>query len=338
MRRTVLILWVAALVLASCGGDAEEDQHAGATTPSASATVTASDAPTPSRPPELRTDFDLPAYEDLVAMYDYDTSKPLSYEILGEAHEGGATEFEIAFRGSAGTVPGTLVIPDGPGPFPVVVYAPGFQVGTDFFTNDALALAEEGYAGLLVENPSTYRMLACFFCWDARRDVKGHVQYAIDLRRAIDLLETLPEIDSGRVGFVGHSLGGIVGGILSGVEDRIGAYVLMDGTGYVTQSPVLFPGVDSPRDEALVRYQDGIAVINPVNYVAHNRGSTFLFQVSDLVDMPGEALTPLFDAAPEPKTLEGYESGHEFDCTLFRDCDPSLSAFVDHRAWLQENV
>ncbi len=94
-----------------------------------------------------------------------------------------------------------VVIPDGSGPFPAVLYAHGGGGNRDWFLSDALALARNGYAGLLITGPDSREpFLPIALTWNARLDIKGTVQWAVDLRRGIDHLETLPEIDATRPG------------------------------------------------------------------------------------------------------------------------------------------
>jgi len=55
------------------------------------------------------------------------------------------------------------------------------------------------------------------------------IQWAKDLRRAIDYLETRKDIDSKRLAYFGRSLGAIWGPVMTAVEPRIKASVLLAG-------------------------------------------------------------------------------------------------------------
>ena len=55
------------------------------------------------------------------------------------------------------------------------------------------------------------------------------VKWVKDLSRSIDYLETRPDIDSEKIGFYGHSWGGLLGGIIPAVEERIGISILNVG-------------------------------------------------------------------------------------------------------------
>jgi dienelactone hydrolase len=184
------------------------------------------------------------------------------------------------------------------------------------------------------------------FSWDASRDVEGWVQAVIDHRRALDLLESLPEIDAGRIGYVGYSLGGFLGGILAGLDGRVDGYVLTGAGGYFTDAVehVDFGSGPPPYGDALTSYQDALAAVNPVNYVGDNEGAAFLFQGSESDEyMSVENFRAYLEAAPEPKALEWYSGGHDLKCPFIfgegsTSCDAGTDWLVFHRAWLQENV
>jgi pimeloyl-ACP methyl ester carboxylesterase len=341
MRRPILFLPVLALVLASCRSETDEGLDAEPTgPPEASASISeATGSPTPSATPGIRTDFDLPPYGELVKMWDYNTSEPLDYELIStKRRRDGVTKYDIVYPSSGFAVPAYLVMPEGQGPFPAVVYAHGYGDDRSFFLDDAVALARRGVAGLVIQGPGVLREpFVTMGMGDAAEDIQGNQQYLIDLRRGIDLLQTLSQLDASRIGFVGHSLGCQVGGILSGVEDRIDAYVLMSCVGYATDpewSEFFGP------DEELALYQDQIAVLNPVDYIAHSQATAFLIQASrnDSYGASVPNIRALFDAAPGTKVLRGYEGGHALGCVGFHFCDSDLPAFVDHRAWLREKV
>jgi dipeptidyl aminopeptidase/acylaminoacyl peptidase len=56
-------------------------------------------------------------------------------------------------------------------------------------------------------------------------------QTIIDHRRALDFLETLPEIDPQRIGLLGASMGGILGALLAGVDERVKVAIIVAGGG-----------------------------------------------------------------------------------------------------------
>jgi dienelactone hydrolase len=199
--------------------------------------------------------------------------------------------------------------------------------------------------------------LPIYTTWDARLDLKGAVQYAIDLRRGIDLLETLPEIDATRIGFVGYSSGAWEGAYISGLEDRIDAYVFASGgQGYpcidaghgtlschVTDEFRSWPSPPGPQELERYMVKVGSLLGNTIPYVSHNEGAAFLIQMGTKDEYASTStVDALFEALPQPKLLRWYDVGHTLGCTFVlgegSSCDPVTEAFVDHRAWLQESV
>jgi eukaryotic-like serine/threonine-protein kinase len=55
------------------------------------------------------------------------------------------------------------------------------------------------------------------------------IRWAKDFQRSIDYLETRPDIDIEKIGYYGFSLGGLMGGIIPAVEDRLKVNILIVG-------------------------------------------------------------------------------------------------------------
>jgi dienelactone hydrolase len=66
------------------------------------------------------------------------------------------------------------------------------------------------------------------------------IKWVKDFRRSIDYLETRPDIDTSKLGFYGHSWGGIMGGIIPAVEGRLAVNILICG-GFIEEA---LPEVD----------------------------------------------------------------------------------------------
>ena len=74
-----------------------------------------------------------------------------------------------------------------------------------------------------------------------------YIQEVQDLRRAVDLLQSLPYVDGKRLGFVGFSGGARMGAILAGHEPRIRASDLIGGGGLSTKAFVDAAPARRPR-------------------------------------------------------------------------------------------
>ena len=196
-------------------------------------------------------------------MYEYDRSEPLAFKEIGTVDWGGVPASWIEYTSAGCRVPSVLVIPEGEGPFPVVLCAPGGTCTPGLHKLDQAALARMGIASLAIAPPDSRAPAVDVEAFDDPVvNIKGNVRYVVDLRRALDLLETLPQVDSKRIGFVGESWGGATGALLAGVDNRIKAYVLTYAGGSIR-------GLE-PRLVGEVQ--------DPAEYIAHNRGAAFLYQ------------------------------------------------------------
>lgn len=127
------------------------------------------------------------------------------------------------------TVYGDLFVPQGEGPFPLVIITHGYG---DASLAPCLTLARllvrHGIAAYTWYLPTHSRRLPSdgenkYMPVTPRQWLDVYRRAVIDLRRATDWLVTLPEIDAGRITAAGISMGAIVTLIAMAVDSRIGA-------------------------------------------------------------------------------------------------------------------
>jgi cephalosporin-C deacetylase-like acetyl esterase len=199
---------------------------------------------------------------------------------------------------------------------------------------DAIALAAKGVVSLLLTAPSARPRL--MRSPTVTTDREEYLQAVVDTRRAIDLLLARADVDPQRLGFVGHSFGAHVGGIVAGVDGRPHAYVLMAGVASLTDFMRTTPDVAVAAARAATppaeweRYLATMAPLDAKNFTAKARPMAFLLQYArdDEVVPPAEAET-YRGAVAGPAELHWYDGGHELN-------DPRAAA--DRRAWLLEHL
>jgi predicted esterase len=317
---------IAALALAACGGSSTTaptspsaaPSTAVAASPSPSWSPTASPAPIPVVKPGEK----LPPFSELKAMFAYNASQPLGLETTPAEAQPGCSVDAVWFDVGDDQATGYLVTPQGEGPFPVVVYAPGWQTDVVMFMDDAVALAQEGYAGLLLQEPAW----ATYWSFDPRADCEAVVQTVTQARRGLDLLATLPQIDAQRIGFVGWSNGAhLCGGVLAGVDERIKAYVLIGMARPVTN----YRGLSGlPKGAKGDQVAAELALWDPVNYLGRNRGAAFLLLSGKGDSNAVQDAKAFLAAAPKPKTWRVYSGGHS--------ATPAANKFW--QAWMLKNL
>jgi eukaryotic-like serine/threonine-protein kinase len=92
------------------------------------------------------------------------------------------------------------------------------------------------------------------------------ITWGKDLRRSVDYLQSRPDLDGERIGYLGISLGGRLGGLMMGIEDRFRLGILyVAGLGMIQVRPEVDPINFLPRVGFPVlmlngRYDDGFAL------------------------------------------------------------------------------
>lgn len=234
-------------------------------------------------------------------LFERDPREPLDLLVragpgISRAPEAVGRALEFTSRGDR--VPARLLLPPtATAPYPVVVLqhgaggskraeyldvacAPWLRGGVAILSLDFPLHGEraEGKLAGLLERPDGQRELGIEF---ARQAVH-------DLRRAVDALERLPELDASRLGYAGFSLGALLGTIFCAHDPRPRAAALaLGGAGW---GP---PEVDPARHVARIAPR-------PTLFVNARNDAT----------IPREAAEALHGAAREPKEVAWFDGTH----------------------------
>src|SRR5215208_6315762 len=173
---------------------------------------------------------------EMIRHFDYDKTAPLELKTLGTEKRGDATVYDMTYASpKGGVVPAYLVVPSkGKGPFAGVVWGHWYWTNSDMrnrkqFLDEAVALAPAGVVSLLTDGPIARPGYVNDNTPLSEKGAADQVQQVIDMRRGVDLLLARKDVDPKRLGYVGHSYNASVGAILSGVDRRFKAFVLMAG-------------------------------------------------------------------------------------------------------------
>ena len=265
-------------------------------------------------PAGARTDYPVPPFASLAARFRYDRDAPLDFLIHGETKDARATVFDVSYMSAGHRVRAWLVLPAVQRPVPAVLFGHGYGSSRDEFLGEAQnQLGRRGVAALLIDTRQN------LWSFDAERDGRAWVSLLTDLRRGLDLLETLPQIDAGRLGFVGSRQGADAGAILSGIDGRVKAYALISCAAYLNRASQFdAPGIARPHGDALQRFLGRMFAFSPALYVAHNRGAAFLFMNSRSdAAYPIPYVKALRAAAPAPKRLRWHTAGRYLDAASY---------------------
>src|SRR3989449_2808545 len=173
---------------------------------------------------------------DLIRHFDYDQKAPLGIKQVGVQQRANATVYDITYDSpKGGVVPAYLVVPKGRGPFAAVIWGHWCWQNSSLrnrkqFLDEAVALAQSGLISLLTDHPMS--RLGHVQSKDPldEQNATDFLQQVIDMRRGVDLLTARKDVDPKRIAFVGHSCNAGVGALLSGLDRRFKAFVLMAGS------------------------------------------------------------------------------------------------------------
>lgn len=265
----------------------------------------------------------------------YDARWPLDVRVVGTERRGGVTVQDVTFASVAGGAPtqAYLVRPDSAaGPLAAVLFVHWFAPpeptsNRTQYLDEARELARRGVVSLLVStfwsDPARYRARR----WES--DFDNSVAQARELRRALDVLEAQPGVDPRRIAYVGHDYGAMFGAAVAAVETRPKAYVLIAGAPRFPDWYLFGSASGKPAGAALAAFRDRFARIDPVRVLGRARAAVFLQYGEEDRYTPRDGFLELYRAAPEPKRIATYRSGHAMDAPIIR---------LDRTAWLAEQL
>ena len=173
---------------------------------------------------------------EMIHHFDYDQKAPLGIKELGVEKRGSTSIHDITYSSpKGGVVPAYLVVPKGKGPFAAVIWGHWYWGNSPMrnrkeFLDEAVALAGAGVVSLLTDGPIARPGHVESNEPLNEQQVVDLVQQVVDMRRGVDLLLARKDVDPKRIAYVGHSYNGVVGAVLSGVDKRFKAFVLMAAT------------------------------------------------------------------------------------------------------------
>jgi uncharacterized protein len=219
MRWRVALLALAVAGAACSSGSAAGRPAAGhAPTAAATAAPRPIAAPTPAPTPALP-----PYYVESLRARQYPGGK---LEIGDAMARGpGYTKYHVSWPSGGQTMTGTISLPDGAGPFPVVVVEHGFIPPERYWIGQDSGIFGDPMAahGFISVAPNWPGYSGSGPAPADLPQIVGQTVTALDL---VSSLSSLPQADPGHVAFVGHSNGGGISQIAMVVDPRIKAVVL----------------------------------------------------------------------------------------------------------------
>jgi dienelactone hydrolase len=274
----------------------------------------------------------LPLFAQDVALlrhFDYDQKAPLDVQEVGVEHRGDVAIHDISYASpKGGRVPAYLVVPSGKGPFAALIWGHWYMPRSAFlnrkeFLDEAVALAPGGVVSLLPDGPIARPGHVEDETPLNEHEVADLLQQIVDMRRGADLLLARPDVDPGRLAYVGHSYDASVGGFLSGIDKRFKAFVLMAGglsDEIDTKSKELQDYRQKVGPEKFDAFQAKYGWLDPGKFVSHAAPAFVFLQYATREKF----LTPdrargYATLVSEPKQFQLYDAPHALNAEARRD-------------------
>ncbi|MFP3903095.1 MAG: alpha/beta hydrolase [Armatimonadota bacterium] len=264
----------------------------------------------------------VPSWDELRAVYEYDADIPLNAEFERVNDTEYFSTDHITFDAVDGSrIPAILYLPktENNEPVPCVLLLHGYGGDKESYGGVLAAFMAPMGIGVMAIDARLHgeraREDVKLFSDDLQRTHDAMMDTVIDNRRALDYLDTRPDIDHDRYLCMGLSMGAILGSVLGPVDDRIGSAALIVGGGrldiLVMQSDL--GDVSKMREagvtgEMLAEY---LTDVEPVNFIGHFAPRELLFVNGrdDDVVTP-ECAQYLHEAADDPKEIVWYNGEH----------------------------
>lgn len=249
-------------------------------------------------------------YENLVRLFDYDQTTALDIREANVVDKDDYQIHDISYESpKGGWVPAYLVMPTGEGPFAAIIFLHPGGGDRGYFLDEAKKLAKRGAISLLIDDN-----------FSAKGQVADHdriIRIIVDVRRAVDLLTARSDVDPRRIGFVGHSYGANLGGVLAGVEHRIAAYVLMSGNARLSQDLIGLFNMTSQQEAQYIQF---MAQLDGIHFIGHAAPAALFFQNArhDALNVEQD-VRDFHQAASEPKTVKWYDAYHRLNTEAEQD-------------------
>ena len=252
------------------------------------------------------------------SLFSYDAAAPLRYVDHGRVNtrKYPLAVHDVSYSSGGRRVAGYLVLPPGRGRHPAVLFVHGAGGDRRELLVQAGWLAARNVVTLTITAPSATRKRLPATPAEVLAATRATaVADVVAVRRAVDLLRSLPVVDPARIGYLGWSAGARTGTLLAAVEPRLRALVLLSaGAARVSAYAASAP----PSLRAQVRRVLGS--VDPLRYVARARPGSLLLEDGRRDEIvPRYALLNIIHAAPRATAVRWYDAPHALDRRAYRD-------------------
>src|SRR5688572_8163036 len=257
----------------------------------------------------------------LTQMQNYQKFDPKDLRVIGKRTQEGVEHRLLVMQTPFGyRRAAELIGPENEGPHAAILYVHWYEPESvtsnrSQFHEEAKEIARGGAICLLVE---TLWSDPDFFLKRAQEDdVQNSIEEVVNIRRAMDLLLSQPNVDTKRFAYVGHDFGGMYGVLAGSLDRRPTHYVVMAATPRFPDWYLYGPKLEGEAREMFIRQ---MSTIDPIAHIPNLSPASVFFQfATDDPHVPKERVEEFFERAKQPKEIKWYHTGHGLHEEATRD-------------------
>ena len=243
-------------------------------------------------------------------------SGPLGFVDHGiVTRQGTVAVHDISYLSGGKSVAGYLLVPAKAKARPGIVLVHGSGGDRGELLGTAIQLAKRGAVALTITEPSSAHpppapTTAAQLLTESKATTEEDV---VAVRRAGDVLQALPAVAPGKLGYLGWSAGAKTGAFVAASDPRFKALALLSGgadtlTAFVAAAPAAI----RPKVRTV------LGSVDPLRYLAYGKPGTILLEdgTKDTV-VPHEALENFINAAPSGTVVHWFKGGHQLTGTAY---------------------
>jgi uncharacterized protein len=280
-----------------------------------------------------RPDFGGAATAEERMRFSYDINAPLNLQKTVSDTANGVEVSSISYNSpDGGLVTGLMWDPVArSGLRPGMVLMHGHPGTANSMANMGQNYAQYGAVVIAIDAPFSRRASGPLNMTLMPQDSFEQVQVIKDLQRAVDILRAHPNVDDDRIAYVGVSWGGATGALFVGIERRLKAAALVVGhSGQVSLAtgPNGYLINTNLSCAARVAWKRAMTPLEPIRFVGNANVPLLLQNGTSDEFVPVANAEGLHAAAPQPKTIIWYETGHSLN----------LFAVINRHDWLVQQI
>jgi dienelactone hydrolase len=217
--------------------------------------------------------------------------------------------------------------PEGDAPLAAILYVHWYEPESidshrTQFEEEAKEMARGGAVCLSIETLWSDRDF--FLKRTQEDDLRNSMEEVVNIRRAMDLLLSQPNIDAKRFAYVGHDFGGMYGVLAGSLDQRPTHYVVMASTPRFSDWYLYLPRLEGAAKEAFIRQ---LSELDPITHIPNLSPAKVFFQfANDDFHVPKERAEEFFAAAKDPREMQWYDAKHGLN----------EQATQDRKSWLKQ--